>query len=147
MAPMRTQRPSALRQAAARARTGRWAEDFVADRVTALGWRVLARNVRVGRAELDLVAIDPGPPAALVVVEVRANRQSAFGAPEAGVDRRKLRSVYGGALGLRAAGALPDGRRLPPLPLRVDLFAVEAGPALARETPGTTVRHLRGVIG
>ena len=35
------------------------------------GWTVLARNVHVGRHELDLVAVDPGPPAALVVVEVR----------------------------------------------------------------------------
>lgn len=119
----------------------------MAERLASCGWRILARNVPVGRGELDLVAVDPGPPPTLVVVEVRANRRSAFGTPEASVDRRKLRAVYGAALALRASGALPDGRDLPRLPLRVDLVAVEAGPALAREAPGIAVRHLRGVLG
>ena len=47
------------------------AEAMVAARLADAGWTVLARNVHVGRHELDLVAVDPGPPAALVVVEVR----------------------------------------------------------------------------
>ena len=44
------------------------AETLVADRLTDAGWTILARNVHVGRHEIDLVAIDPGPPAALVVI-------------------------------------------------------------------------------
>ena len=52
-------------------RAGDAAETLVAARLLAAGWTILARNVHVGRHELDLVAIDPGPPAALVVVEVR----------------------------------------------------------------------------
>jgi len=123
------------------------AEQLVAGQLAAAGWTVLARNVRVGRSELDLLAVDPGPPAALVVVEVRANRASTFGPPEATVDPRKLRTVYRGALALRAAGVLNDGVALPRLPLRVDLVTVEAAPFLARGVAGPIVRHLRGLIG
>ncbi|MBI3747278.1 MAG: YraN family protein, partial [Chloroflexi bacterium] len=36
-------------------RSGDGAETLVADRLTAAGWTILARNVRVGRFELDLV--------------------------------------------------------------------------------------------
>ncbi len=38
------------------------AETLVADRLTTAGWTVLARNVHIGRYELDLVAVDPGLP-------------------------------------------------------------------------------------
>lgn len=119
----------------------------MADHLASAGWRILARNVRVGRAELDLVAVDPGPPPVLVVVEVRGNRHSSFGPPEASVDRRKLGSVYRGALALRAAGILPGGEAMPRLPLRVDLVALEAAPALARDVAGPLLRHHQGVIG
>ena len=82
---------------------------------------MLARNVRVGRGELDLVAIDPGPPAALVVVEVRWRSRRDFGLPEETVDHRKRRSIRQAAYALVEAGALPH------LPLRFDLVAVEPG--------------------
>jgi hypothetical protein len=51
-------------------RIGDAGEALIASRLEGAGWTILARNVRVGRDELDLVAIDPGPPRALVVVEV-----------------------------------------------------------------------------
>ena len=47
------------------------AEIHVQGRLEGVGWQVLARNVHVGRAELDIVAVDPGPPRMLVIVEVR----------------------------------------------------------------------------
>ena len=50
---------------------------------------IVARNVHVGRAELDLIAIDPGPPPALVVVEVRWRAGRGFGLAEETVDHRK----------------------------------------------------------
>jgi Holliday junction resolvase-like predicted endonuclease len=135
-----------------RMRAGSVGERLVAEYLGGLGWTVLARNVRVGRSELDLVAIDPGPPAMLVVVEVRANRQSSFGSPEERIDQRKLGAVYRGALALRAAGQLPvtDARSgtawLPRLPLRVDVVSVEIAPGLGRGIDGTALRHLRSVI-
>jgi putative endonuclease len=59
------------------------AERAVADRLAAEGWQIIGRHVRVGRGELDLVAVDPGPPPMLVVVEVRWRRDRGFGLPDA----------------------------------------------------------------
>jgi putative endonuclease len=126
-------------------RTGTFAERFVTGRLVAAGWRILATNVRVGRSELDIVAVDPGPPRSLVVIEVRANGASRFGRPEERVDRAKVRAVYRGALELRAAGRLPDGTPLPRLRSRVDVIAVELRTTLGGAVPGAIVRHLRGV--
>ena len=128
-------------------RAGTAGEALVAEYLTGMGWTILARNVRVGRSELDLVGVDPGPPPMLVIVEVRANRTSRFGLPEESVDPDKLRTVYRGALALRALGGLPDGTRLPRLPVRVDVILVELAPRLGRGINGTVLRHLRGVIG
>ena len=137
---------AASRRQRRRSSTARGSEALASRFLEGLGWTVLARNVRVGRSELDLLAVDPGPPAQLVVVEVRANRNSSFGTPEETVDRAKVRAVYRGALALRAGGGLPGGDPLPRLPLRVDLVSVEMGPTLGGAAPGTTTRHLRGVI-
>ena len=141
------QQREARRRTAARGRTGRAAEELVARHLATAGWTVIARNIRVGRSELDLLAVDPGPPVTLVVVEVRANRTSLFGPPEASVSRHKLGAVYRGALSLRAGGLLPDGTALPRHPLRVDLVTVEMAPFLDRTVAGPVVRHLRGLIG
>ena len=78
-------------------RSGDGAERLVADRLTAAGWSMLARNVHVGRYELDLVAVDPGPPRTLVAVEVRWRAARAFGLPEETVDHRKRSRVRGGS--------------------------------------------------
>jgi putative endonuclease len=59
--------------------TGDDAESAVAAELAVKGWTILARNIRVGRGELDLVAVDPGPPRMLVIVEVRWRRSRAFG--------------------------------------------------------------------
>lgn len=102
------------------------AETLVAERLVDAGWTLMARNLRVGRGELDLVAIDPGPPAMLVIVEVRWRRGRGFGLPEETVDWRKRRQLRRAAATLLERG-LPDGTSLPPLPLRFDLVVVEPG--------------------
>lgn len=110
------------------------AEERVAERLVAAGWAVLARNVRAGRGELDLVAIDPGPPAELVIVEVRWRGRRDFGLPDETLDWRKrahLRTAIGR---LREAGRVGEVP-LPGLPTRVDLVVVEPG----------SVRHHRHV--
>ena len=106
-------------------RSGDAAETAVAARLVAAGWRILGRQVRAGRAELDLVAIDPGPPPALVVVEVRWRRSREFGLAEETVDARKIGRLRAGTGRLVAAGTLPDGRVLPRLPARIDLVVGE----------------------
>ncbi|MFN8622607.1 MAG: YraN family protein [Chloroflexota bacterium] len=122
------------------------AESFVAERLGAAGWAILARQVPVGRDELDLVAVEPAPdgnPGTLVFVEVRSARSERFGGPEESVVGRKAARTYRAAFALLRAGALPDGRPLPALPWRVDLVSVVGDPRSSRHTP--VVRHLRGV--
>jgi putative endonuclease len=123
-------------------RAGDAAELDVALRLAAGGWRLLGRHVRLGRSELDLVAVDPGPPRALVVVEVRWRRRRDFGLPEETVDHRKLAHLRAGAGRLLETGRLPDGTILPNLPVRLDLVVVE--PPLLTGGP-TRVRHHRGI--
>ena len=106
-------------------RTGDAAETQVAAYLTGLGWRVLAMHVRVGRAELDLVAVDPGPPPALVIVEVRWRGRRDYGLPEETVDHRKRARLHQAGFALREKGSVPDGASVPQLPLRFDLIAVE----------------------
>ena len=125
-------------------RAGDAAELSAATYLEAAGWTVLARNVHVGRHELDLVAIDPGPPAALVVVEVRWRVSRDFGLPEETVDHRKRTRVRAAAFGLLDRGAFADGEPLPHLPLRFDLIVVEPGPG---DDAGTRrIRHHRAAF-
>jgi Holliday junction resolvase-like predicted endonuclease len=121
-----------MRTAAQRA--GDEAEALVAAHLVAIGWRVLARQVHVGRAEIDLLAIDPGPPPAMVVAEVRWRARRDFGLGEETVDGLKRARLHRAAFALRDLGALPDGAPLPNLPLRFDLIVVE---------PGGRLRHHR----
>ena len=103
------------------------AERLVAERLTARGWRVLARNVHAGRSELDIVAVDPGPPRRLVIVEVRWRRSRDFGLPEETLDHAKRIRLRRGIARLLDEGHLPDGSELPHLPIAVDLAVVEPG--------------------
>ena len=125
-------------------RAGDDAEAVVAARLEALGWVILARNLHVGRHELDLVAIDPGPPRTLVAVEVRWRRSRDFGLPEETFDWRKRRRIRDAAFGLLDRGRLPDGEAVPHLPLRFDLVTVE--PA-GEGADGPRIRHHRNVLG
>lgn len=124
-------------------RVGDAAEALVARRLAEAGWTIVGRNVRVGRGELDIVAIDPGPPAALVVVEVRWRRDRGFGLPEETVGWRKRRHLRAAAMRLLDEG-LRDGRALPALPLRFDLVVVEPAVAAGGEP---RIRHHRYVLG
>jgi len=121
-------------------RAGDDAEALVADRLVEQGWTILARNIHVGRHELDLVAIDPGPPAPprLVIVEVRLRSTRRFGLAEETVDFRKRRHLRDAAWTLVAAGTLPDGSPLPQLGLRFDIVVVEPAPP--------AIRHHRGAF-
>jgi putative endonuclease len=115
-------------------RAGDGAEGRVAAHLASEGWRILGRQVRVGRAEIDLLAVDPGPPAALVIIEVRWRGRRDFGIAEETVDHRKRARLRRAAFALRETGALPDGTELPPLPVRFDLLVLE---------PGDRMRHHR----
>lgn len=120
-----------------RQRRGAWAERLAATYLEAMGWRVLAANVRLGRDELDIVAVEPVQPPTLVVVEVRGLHSSLFGSPEERVDASKVRRLYRAAAALRQQGAL-QGMQLPAA-WRVDLVTVDAREGDVR------IRHLRAL--
>jgi putative endonuclease len=110
-----------------RQKAGDAAESLVSERLAARGWQILARNVHFGRSELDIVAIDPGPPARLVVVEVRWRRSKEFGLAEETFDHRKRAHLKAGIARLLELGSLPGGDELPRFPLALDLAVVEPG--------------------
>ncbi len=66
------------------------------------GYRILARNARADRVELDIIAERAG---VLVFVEVKTRRGDRFGAAAESVDSRKQsRIARGAAAWLRASG-------------------------------------------
>ena len=121
-------------------RIGDEGERLAALRLETLGWRVLARNLRLGRDEVDLLAVDPGPPAALVVVEVRRRGRRDFGLAEETLDHRKRMALRRVVAELAGRYLLPDGTPLPGLAMRVDLIAMDPGP-----DGQPRVRHHRGI--
>ncbi|MBA2253729.1 MAG: YraN family protein [Chloroflexi bacterium] len=135
-----------------RRRHGDAAETAAVRFLESLGWRVLARNIVVGRDEIDIVALDPGPPAEIACVEVRSNATSRFGAPEESVVGRKVRRLYRSMAALRSdlalsgGGVWPAGGTLPRrITWRVDLVTVEMAPSLGPSSGGPRIRHLRRV--
>ena len=104
---------------------GRRGEDVAVAFLEAKGYRVLDRNYRFGREEVDVVAFQPTPRddgGVIVFVEVKARSGTGYGRPEAAVDEAKQRAV------LRVAEAYLHERRLIPSPTRFDVVAVQFGP-------------------
>ena len=95
---------------------GARAEAEAAALLERLGHRLLARNLRLGRLEIDVLSIDPAD-GALVLTEVKARRGGRH-APELRVDLRKRRHLETAARMLLARPAL---RRLA---VRFDVVAV-----------------------
>ena len=129
--------PGERRQRTPAQRLGDAAEETVAADLAARGWQIVGRNVRIERYELDVVAVDPGPPPALVMVEVRWRASRGFGLPEETVDHRKRTRLRAAAYGLLDRGTFADGTSLPSLPLRFDLVVLE---------PNGRIRHHRAAF-
>lgn len=106
---------------ASTAATGRQGEDAAAAFLEAKGIRILDRNYRFLREEVDLVGFEPTPQGdggVIVFVEVKARRGTGYGAPEAAVDEAKQKAI------MRVAEAYLHERRLMPSPVRFDVVAV-----------------------
>jgi Holliday junction resolvase-like predicted endonuclease len=136
---------------------GEWAEEAAAETLRLAGWSILARNVRVARDEVDIVALEPDDPPVLVLVEVRSRTEPraavgsapGFGQPEESVDARKVGRLYRAAFALLRAGELPDGTPLPLGRWRVDLVTVVRDVAVDTNGSGVgawrVTTHLRGL--
>ena len=97
---------------------GRLGEALAEAHLRRVGFRILARNVHLRHAELDLVALDR---AALVFVEVRLRTSARFGSAAESVDPRKQRRIAAAAAELLARGGLPRSARI-----RFDVVAIDA---------------------
>ncbi len=67
--------------------TGKRGESVAAEYLERKGWRIVERNWRAGRGEIDLIAW--AHDRLLVFVEVKARSGDGFGGPEEAVDARK----------------------------------------------------------
>jgi putative endonuclease len=65
-------------------------ERLAADYLRRIGWRILDKNVRTGRGELDIIAMDGNE---LVIVEVRSRRIGKLSPSETTVGPRKIRRL------------------------------------------------------
>lgn len=63
----------------ARRSLGKAGEDLVAQEVQSRGWRLLGRNVRTARGEIDLIAFDGS---SLVFIEVKSAKLGSLTGPE-----------------------------------------------------------------
>ena len=96
------------------------------------GYRILARNVRAGGVEIDLVAAR-GP--LLAFVEVKTRRTRDFGAPEEAVDARKQARL------VRGAAAWLQGRRARARHVRFDVIVCEIDASMDWQ-----LRHLKNAF-
>jgi putative endonuclease len=70
---------------------GRRGEDLALRHLSAKGYRLIARNYRFGRGEIDLIMQDPA--GVLVFIEVKSSRVRAAGHPLERIDGRKVRQL------------------------------------------------------
>ena len=115
-----------------RGELGRRGERLVARWLRRRRYRVLHRNLRVGRYEADLILL--APDGTIVVAEVKT-RTSGLTAPEMAVNPRKQRHLV--------AIALELGRRVPYVDamFRFDVIAVVWPPG-----GGPTIRHFESAF-
>ena len=73
---------------------GRWAEKVAAVDLEKRGYRVLRRNVRLQRGEIDLIAWDGRR---LWFVEIKSRSRPDRGSPFLAINRRKRRAMFAAA--------------------------------------------------
>jgi len=99
-----------------RQKLGRWGEEMAANHLESQGYKVLERNWRCNRGEIDLI-VQAGD--VLVFVEVKTRQGRDYGMPEEAITKAKARRLL--ELGQRFLLE----RELEDIEWRVDLVAVE----------------------
>ncbi|MFI6480166.1 YraN family protein [Nonomuraea sp. NPDC050663] len=110
---------------------GRHGEQLAADYLTAAGMRILERNWRSRRGEIDILARDG---ADLVVVEVKTRSSRSHGTPLESVRPAKLARLR--TLAAQWLSTQPSTFRT----VRIDVIALE------RFAGDYSLRHIRGVV-
>ncbi|MCX6304186.1 MAG: YraN family protein [Bacteroidetes bacterium] len=105
---------------------GRAGEAIALAHLEGKGYRILERNWRFGREEIDIIARDGN---FIVIVEVKTRSSNVFAEPEASVTRAKQRIL------VRAANAYVNYRRLQG-EVRFDIVTVLIRPE------GETINHI-----
>lgn len=105
---------------------GKRGEDLAAEHLAARGYRILARNFRSGKAEIDIIALDMG---VLVIAEVKTRNTRFFGEPEKWVTPSKQKLLIRAANSfVKYHGFLGE--------VRFDVVSVIA------DENGTEIRHI-----
>ena len=104
----------------ARQSLGRRGEQLAADKLSSLGFEIVARNFRCPAGEIDLIAKQGE---VWIFVEVRTRRGSKFGTPEESITPRKRAHLIAAAQTYLQSQSLPDAD------WRIDLVAVEFTPS------------------
>ena len=94
---------------------GALGERLAAEHIEGIGWRIIDRNVRVGRGELDIIAVDGDE---LVIIEVRTRRIGILSPSETTVGPNKLKSI------LKTARKYVEGKLSYEGNWRIDIAAV-----------------------
>jgi putative endonuclease len=110
---------------------GEKGEDLAVAYLEKKGYRILERNYRYERGEIDIVAEDNG---ALVFVEVKARRSKTFGEPEEAVTESKQRQIKNVAEGYLFEHNIDDRE------CRFDVVAIDY------EGNRTVIRHLENAF-
>lgn len=97
---------------------GKESEDLVAGFLVEQGYRIICRNYRASRAEIDIIAMDRET---ICFVEVRGRNGPGFGEPEESITRVKRAKVSSGAIEyLKAEGLLERKARFDVVCVRRD---------------------------
>lgn len=93
-------------------------EDLAASFLAENGYRVLERNYRFERNEVDLVCLDPDQGGEIVFVEVKTRTGRGYGPPEASVTEEKKAAL------VEVSRAYLHERQLEGAPARFDVVGI-----------------------
>ena len=123
-------------------RIGQWGESVAAHYLESRGYRILGRNLRAARGEIDVIAAwETGRADPLIVfVEVKTRTNARFGLPEEAVDDRKLEHVF------RAAEAyIQEHPELGTAEWRIDMISIQGKPGARVED--VDIQHFENISG
>lgn len=118
-----------------RRQTGNEYEDLAADYLINKNYTLIARNVRLGAREIDLIAEDGET---IVFVETRARRSADFAAPAATVDKTKRRHLCEAAEAWLRREAITDR------PCRFDVICIVHPPGRKPEVEHIEAAFMAG---